>query len=245
MKKYNWPKPDVQRIAEATEHGRGFADLTERSPVPLSPYHTAQHYLQALFDPTPQSYICVADGGPQTASTFPWEGFGPSDRPALVVPSLMATIRGKKPNGETSRRCASMITKRLYLVLETDFKPDDPGAAPTPIGELMRDNPHLTTPKELSAAVAHHWLDIGWPVALVLYSGGKSCHVWVATWQDEDDEQAAKMFQYATALGADPALWTTCQLVRCPEGLREGGREQPVLYCNPTFMLGDLPVIDY
>ncbi len=138
-----------------------------------------------------------------------------------------------------------MISKRLFLVLETDFKPDDPGAAPTPIGELMRSNPHLTTPRELSAGIAHHWLDLGWPVALILFSGGKSCHSWVATWQDRDDEQAAKMFWYATALGADPALWTRCQLVRCPEGKRGDGRGQPVLYINPDFMLGELPVIDY
>ncbi len=240
-----WPKPDYARIAEATEHGRGFDDLPGRSPVPLNPAHTPMHYLQALFDPDPKSFICTADGGPQTAITFPWEGFDPSWRPSLVVPSLMATIRGKKPNGETSRRCASMITKRLYLVLETDFRPDEPGAAPTPIGELMRDNPHLTTPKELSAAVAHHWLDIGWPLALILFSGGKSVHAWIATWAHDDDAEAARMFSHATALGADPALWTTCQLVRCPEGRRETGEEQPVLYCDPRFMLGELPVIDY
>ena len=245
MKRFNWPKPDGQRIAEATEHGRGFDDLPGRSPVPLNPCHTPQHYLQALFDPDPKSYICTADGGPQTANTVPWEGFDPSWRPSLVVPSLMATIRGKKPNGETSRRCASMITKRLYLVLETDFRPDDPGATPTPIGELLKANPNLPTPKELSAGVAHQWLDLRWPVALILFSGGKSVHSWIATWAHDDDAEAARMFSHATALGADPALWTPCQPVRCPEGKREDGRDQPVLYIDPRFMLGELPVIDY
>jgi hypothetical protein len=245
MKKYNWPKPDVSLISKATEHGRGFADLTARSPVPLNPCHTARDYLAALFDPNPKSFVCVADGGPQTACTIPWEGVEPSDRPGLVVPSLMNAIRGKKPNGDTSRRLASMVSKRLYIVLETDFKLDDPGAEPTPIGELMRNNPHLPTPKELSAGIAHHWIDQGWPVALVLFSGNKSVHVWIATWQDEDDEAAARMFAYATARGADASHWTLCQLIRCPEGRRETGEEQPVLYIDPRFMLGELPVIDY
>ena len=157
----------------------------------------------------------------------------------------MNAREGVNQGDRPSKRCASMISKRQYLVVETDFRADDPGAAPTPIGELMRDNPHLPTPKELSAAVAHRLLDLGWPIALILFSGGKSCHVWLSTWQDDGDEQAAKMFAYAASLGADPALWTTCQLVRCPEGRREDGREQPVLYIDPRFMLGELPVIDY
>ena len=247
MKRFNWPKPDVQRIAEATEHGRGFDDLPGRSPVPLNPCHKAYHYLKALFAPTDESFICLADGGPQTASTIEWWHFTEGWRPALVVPSLMNAARGKKEGGGVSKRCASMITKRLYLVLETDFKPDDPGAAPTPIGELMRNNPHLPTPPELSAGIAHHWIDQGWPVALVLFSGNKSVHTWIAVWQNDDDgeEEAARMFAYATERGADASHWTRCQLIRCPEGRRENGKEQPVLYIDPRFMLGELPVIDY
>ena len=245
MKRFNWPKPDVQRIAEATEHGRGFDDLPARSPVPLNPAHTPMHYLQALFDPDSKSFICLAGDDPRTGETLQCDEIDPAARPVLVVPSLMNAREGVNQGGRLSKRCASMVSRRHYLVIETDFRPDDPGAAPTPIGELMRDNPHLPTPPELSAAVAHHWLDIGWPVALVLYSGGKSCHTWLATWQDDGDEQAAKMFAYAASLGADPALWTTCQLVRCPEGRREDGRDQPVLYIDPRFMLGELPVIDY
>ena len=246
MKRFNWPKPDYARIAQATEHGRGLDDLTARSPVRLDPCHKAYHYLKALFAPTDESFICTADGGPQTANTFPWWLFTETARPALVVPSLMNAIRGKKEGGGVSKRCASMISTRQYLVLETDFK-SDTHDAPTAIGKLMRDNPYLPTPKELSAGIAHHWLDQGWPVALILFSGNKSVHAWVATWQndDEGEEEAARMFAYATARGADASHWTRCQLIRCPEGRRENGEEQPVLYCNPDFMLGDLPVIDY
>lgn len=245
MQKYNWLRPDISRIAAATASGRGFDDLPGRSPAPLNPGHTPLHYLQALLGATPPDFVCLARDDPRTGETLLWDEIDPAARPSLVVPSLMNAREGVNQEGRVSKRCASMITKRLYLVIETDFRADESGAAPTPIGELLKANPRLPTPKELSAGVAHHWLDLGWPVALVLFSGGKSCHTWLATWQDEDDEQAAKMFRYATALGADPALWTTCQLVRCPEGRREDGREQPVLYCNPDFMLGELPVINY
>jgi hypothetical protein len=240
-----WPKPDYALIAAATSSGRGFADLTARSPVPLNPAHTARDYLQALFAPQDMSFLCTSPSLPQMADTAPWLGFKHSDRPALVVPSLMDSQRGKKDNGDTSRRCASMVSRRLYLVVETDFRPDKDGAESTPAGELMRNSPHLPSPKELSAGVAHHWLDLGWPVALILFSGGKSVHSWLATWAHDDDTEAARMFSHATALGADAALWTPCQPVRVPEGRREDGREQPVLYIDPRFMLGELPVIDY
>jgi hypothetical protein len=240
-----WPKPDFQRIAEATASGRGFDDLPGRSPVPLNPAHTPLHYLRALFGATDTNYIWTAPGGAQTGDTTALGELDQNYRPALTVPSLLNARRGKKDNGDTSRRCSSMVSKRLFLVIETDFRPDEPGAAPTPAGQLLKANPNLPTPEELSAGVAHRWLDLGWPVALILFSGGKSCHAWIATWAHDDDTEAARMFSHATALGADPALWTPCQPVRCPEGKRENGREQPVLYCDPRFMLGELPVIDY
>ena len=242
---HGWPRPDYARIAEATSSGRGFDDLTARSPVPLNPAHTPLQYLRALFGATDTDFIWTAPGGAQTGDTTALGKLDQSYRPALTVPSLLNARRGKKDNGDKSRRCATMISRRLFLVIETDFRPDDPGAAPTPAGELLKANPNLPTPPELSAAVAHHWLDLGWPVALILFSGGKSVHSWIATWAHDDDTEAARMFSHATALGADPALWTPCQPVRCPEGKREDGREQPVLYCDPRFMLGELPVIDY
>ena len=245
MKRFNWPKLDVQRIAAATASGRGFDDLPGRSPAPLNPGHTPMHYLRALFGATPQSFICLARDDPRTGETLQWDEIDSAARPSLVVPSLMNAREGMNQEGRVSKRCASMVTKRLYLVLETDFRSDEPGTETTPIGALLRDNPTLPTPKELSAGVAHHWLDLGWPVALVLFSGSKSVHTWVAVWANDDEAEVAQMFDYATALGADPALWTTCQLVRCPEGRREDGREQPVLYCNTDFMLDKLPVIEY
>ena len=242
---HGWPRPDYARIAEATSSGRGFDDLTARSPVPLNPAHTPLQYLRALFGATDTDFIWTAPGGAQTGDTTALGKLDQSYRPALTVPSLLNARRGKKDNGDTSRRCSTMVSRRLFLVVETDFKPDAPGAAPTPAGELLKANPNLPTPPELSAAVAHHWLDLGWPVALILFSGGKSVHSWIATWAHDDDTEAARMFSHATGLGADAALWTPCQPVRCPEGRREDGRKQPVLYIDPRFMLGELPVIDY
>jgi len=45
--------------------------------------------------------------------------------------------------------------------------------------------------------------------------------------------------RYAVSIGADPATWTRCQLVRMPDGLRrEPGKErrQTVYYFNPEAL---------
>jgi hypothetical protein len=47
------------------------------------------------------------------------------------------------------------------------------------------------------------------------------------------DEKVEKFFRYAVSIGADPATWTLCQLVRMPDGLRDNGKRQRVMFFNP------------
>jgi hypothetical protein len=46
-------------------------------------------------------------------------------------------------------------------------------------------------------------------------------------------------FRRCVSLGADPATWTRCQLVRLPGGTRSDGTRQQVLYINPARVLAE------
>jgi hypothetical protein len=43
---------------------------------------------------------------------------------------------------------------------------------------------------------------------------------------------------HAVSLGADPATWLKSQFVRMPDGLRDNGKRQRVLYFNPKLVEG-------
>jgi hypothetical protein len=73
------------------------------------------------------------------------------------------------------------------------------------------------------------------PLVLVVHSGGKSLHAWLAC-RGQEDATVHRVFTYAVRLGADPATWTRCQLVRMPDGTRRvkggGFARQSVLFWN-------------
>ena len=70
---------------------------------------------------------------------------------------------------------------------------------------------------------------------MAVHSGGKSLHGWFFV-QDMPETKMKKFFAYAVSLGADPQLWVRCQFVRLPDGLRENGKRQAVMYFNPEGM---------
>jgi hypothetical protein len=43
-----------------------------------------------------------------------------------------------------------------------------------------------------------------------------------------------KFFRYAVSLGADPQLWIRSQFCRLPDGRRDNGKRQEVVYFNPS-----------
>jgi hypothetical protein len=72
---------------------------------------------------------------------------------------------------------------------------------------------------------------------MVVDSGNKSLHGWFACHRVAELQLAA-FFKEAVSLGADPAAWTRCQLVRMPNGKRRfkddrGSRKQSLIYFNP------------
>ena len=70
------------------------------------------------------------------------------------------------------------------------------------------------------------------PLMICVHSGGKSLHGWFFV-ADESEPVIEEFFRYAVSLGADPATWTRCQLVRMPDGQRDNGKRQRVVFFDP------------
>lgn len=211
-----WPRPDNVarrcRVADAATAGiGGLADLWEESPVTPPNDWTADDWLDVLFPGA--EWLCLATDHPATARTRRREkwAFGPADNCGLVVPSPMTAASGKGLDGRTSRRCLDNTGPRRWLVIEFDKLEDG-------------------TPMSPDEQAALHWhfresaAALNWPrLALVVSSGGKSLHGWYGPCTDE--AVSHDLMAYAVSLGADPATWNRCQLVRLPAGLR--GKAKP------------------
>jgi hypothetical protein len=92
------------------------------------------------------------------------------------------------------------------------------------------------TKLDLCAAIHGHLAKLR-PLALVVHSGGKSLHGWYPC-EGESEEVMHRFMRYAVSLGADHATWTRIQLVRMPDGVRETGERQRIIYFNPTILKG-------
>jgi len=167
-------------------------------------------WLERLFPDA--KYLCLADGHPGgaiTRATAEWAGSAAESE--LIVPSPMIALTGITQTGKSSVRSLSNTGPRRWLVIEFD-------------GGVIDEQAML------------HWhldsLEI-LPLRLVLSSGGKSLHGWYGPVSSE--ATAHRMMSAATKIGADPATWTRCQLVRLPGGMRNKGtdkqaKQQPIFW---------------
>jgi hypothetical protein len=208
-----WPCVDkAARAAVIAQHDGGAVELWEQSPVRLdddSPITEA--IIDTLFPGDP--LICVAPVF-NVYETAPRESFrGRLSKMQFIVPNAMSKLTGLTQDGEESARCLDNTGPRQYLIVEQDSGTMDEQA-----GVIM----HLAKKA---------------PLALVTRSGGKSLHSWFAC-GDQLEDDVKRFFTHAVALGADPATWTRCQLVRMPDGTRpkDGAAvRQSVLYWNPSI----------
>lgn len=199
----------------------GLYDLWERSPRRMEAETAPAYWLGQLF--AGAELLCLASGHPRTAATRPvaeWLG-GAADNCDLIVPSPMVKPRGLNQAGQLTPRALSNTGPRRWLVVEFDSGPIDEQA-------------------QLHWYLARAGRVLGWPeLRLVVHSAGKSLHGWFGPCEGRA-AQAEDLFGYALSLGADPATWTRCQLVRLPDGMRErdGQRlRQQVFYFNPIPQL--------
>lgn len=203
-----WPDLDSdlrQKTIDATP-GVGEAALWETSPYRLlDDGPDTEALIDSLF---PADALLCCAGALHAAKTRPRDNWrGELGRQQFIVPSPMSALRGLTQDGRSSARCLGNTGPRRFLVVEQD-----------------------TGTADEQAAILLHLAERA-PLALALFSGGKSLHGWFAC-KDASDQTLTAFFRDACRLGADPATWTRCQMVRMPEARRDNGNRQRVLFFN-------------
>jgi hypothetical protein len=210
-----WPKMNQNQIAAIVKSGPDLAALSDRSPVcVMAGKLFAEDIVGQLF--RTKSIIC-AGWTQQKFSTAPIEDFRKFHlfrQMQFIVPSPMSARLGrKKQDNALSAHTLDNTGPRRFLICEFD-----------------------TGTADGQAALISH-LAQSLPLALVVHSGGKSCHSWFFV-EGRTEKDLRTFMHYAVSLGADKATWLKSQFVRIPGGLRENGKRQVVHYFNPSVIQG-------
>lgn len=172
---------------------------------------SAREVLPVLF--RPDEWVCMARDQ-MHATTQRLEAVLPvADRMPFVVANPMRSSHGLTQEGRTSPRClgnAVAPEARRYVVVEFDT-----GDSPEAQARMLSA---LHTPEA--------------PLALVVFSGGKSLHGWFNV-SGLPPAGKLRVFHRGVRLGADDSLWDRSKLVRMPGGMRENGAQQSILYWEP------------
>jgi hypothetical protein len=151
----------------------------------------------------------------------------------FIVANRMTKETGITTDGKESQRCLDNTGAREFVVIEFDIS-EEGNWAP-----YVRDwrNRGITT---IDANVALI-VELGTkglprlPLAMAVYSGGKSLHAWYPC-EGLRDDQVKPFMVRAVRLGADKATWTRCQLVRMPDGMRDNCNRQRVHFFAPNVL---------
>ena len=126
----------------------------------------------------------------------------------FIVPSPMVQLEGRTFDGKPSPRSLGNVGPRRFLVIEQDQGSID----------------------EQSAVLIH--LARKAPLALAVFSGGKSIHGWFYCAGLSDPELWPFMCM-ARSLGACRSTWCPVQFVRVPGGYRDNGAPHIIYLYNP------------
>lgn len=130
-----------------------------------------------------------------------------------VNPSPMSAFVGTNKDGAVSDHTEDNTGPKIYQVVEFDSG----------------------TIHEHAAVLTH--LAKRLPLALMVYSGGKSLHGWFYCPLAPAETMHA-FFTEACSLGADRVMWGKSQFSRMPGAINaKTGKRQSVLYFNPEFTL--------
>jgi hypothetical protein len=202
-----WPAVNTAKRAEIIKNGLRLADLWEASPVRLD--SNEPHTEQIIDEIFPADALLCCGTSPKEFETKPREAWrGTLTRQSFIVPSPMSALTGLTKDGRESARTLSNVAPRRFLVVEFD-----------------------TGTIDEHAAIVWHLAQFA-PLTLAVHSGGKSLHAWFFA-AGQPEEKVRKFFRFACSLGADPATWSPCQLVRMPDGTRDNGAWQACYYYNP------------
>ena len=202
-----WPAPNLEQIEAVSASGLGVVDLWEASPIRWDDNTPRTSELLGRLFGDGDPWVCI--GSNQDFTTERLSKIIKPEQYPQIVPSPMLDKYGMTQDGRRSQHTLSNTGPRRFFVAEFDG--------------IDRDT---------QAAVLLNLSERA-PLAMVVDSGGKSLHGWFFV-AGKNDEQLRPFFQRVCALGADPAaIRNRSQFVRMPDGRRDNGNRQSVLFFNP------------
>jgi len=228
----SWPKRNDEMIEAILSEGYGESDLWEASPRRFEDESesNAQEMLAMLFP-----------GNPLLCMGWQKDAFATRERDAwhrlkaplqYIVPSPMSAPEGVTKDGKQSPKTNANTGPRRFLVIEFDFKPEACAADAHLAATGARHG--LLHSRDLCACLLHHLATLA-PLALVVWSGGKSLQGWCPV-IGASEEAIRSLFGYACLIGADRATWTPSQFIRLPYGQRDNGKTQLPIYFDPSLL---------
>ena len=206
-KRKSWEKPQPEYLAfvKRTAEGGLYQSLVNRLTLPRAEEIDCYGALKLLFG----EHTLLCCGADQSKfRTAPLYFFKDKcEGLQFIVPSPMSSIWAETQGGERSQHTLNNTGPRKYLVVEFDK------------GE------------HADHAAFLHNLNRIIPITMVVHSGNKSLHGWFHV-EGMPEAKQVGFFDEATKLGADTATWNKSLFVRMPDGTRENGKRQSILYFN-------------
>jgi len=231
-----WPERNRAKIEEIALAGPRLKDLEAQSPVQIAddkPH--SEEIIDALLPGNP--LLCVGSAQNVVATRRRELLRGKLSEFQFMVPNAMSKSTGVTKSGRAgSARTEDNTGPRRFLVVECDFKEKDSHGKDTPDAPMLRRlAAQGVNVADVCAAVIYHLTRFLPRLALVVHSGGKSLHGWFHV-EGMPDQELRDFMRYAVSIGADPATWTRCQLVRMPDGTRDNGNRQTVHFFAPEVL---------
>ena len=165
--------------------------------------------LERLF-PDPDGLVCIGESA-FTFLTAPLRDHRHLMGKQFITPAFMLATYGETQDGKLSMHAKSNTGPRRFIVC--DFDEPAPEQHPAIIMHLAKFR----------------------PLVMALSSGNKSLHAWFPTTTSIEDDRL--FWRLCIGLGADPALFRNhSQFVRLPNGTRDNGNRQAVVYFNPAAL---------
>jgi hypothetical protein len=219
-----WPAVDYAMANDIVVSSRvRLENLRKASP----PVPSSEEILDSLFPGNP--LLCLGRGK-YSFGTEPREFWrGKESTYEFIVPNSMKSRLGKTQEGKDSARCLDNTGEREFQVVEFDMAEE---GFWKPYIESWKAKDISTFDAQAALLVHLATKDVPrFNLVIAVHSGKKSLHGWFGR-RGIEERQTRAFMDRAVRLGADPATWTRCQLVRMPGGIRDDGRRQQVEYFN-------------
>ncbi len=228
----SWPERNDEQIEAILTDGYGEGDLWEASPrrFEVESESDTGEMLAQLFPGNPLLCIGWRKDAFATREREAWKQFKPPLQ--FIVPSPMSEREGTTKDGKPSPKTNANTGPRRFLVIEFDFKPETCAADARLAAVGARHGLYHT--RDLCACLLHHLATLA-PLALVVWSGGKSLQGWFPV-IGLPEQMPRDLFHRACLIGADRATWTPSQFIRVPYGQRDNGKIQIPIYFNPSLL---------